>query len=95
MNDEDFERVESVHAMINDLLGQLQALTGLTKLQRILVLERVAYVHGQLLPGALPTEAAREEFAKLRARLIARAEDTRAQNEAERATPINSEGGSA
>ncbi len=95
MTDEEFERVESTHSMIIDLLAQLRELTGLSGLQRLLVLERLSYVHGQLLPGALHTDADREEYAQLRAKLIERAEATRAENQALRATPINSEGGSA
>ncbi len=85
MNDEDFERVESAHCMILDLLRQLEELTGLSRLQRMLVCERLAYVHEQLKPTALPTEAERAAYAKLRAKLIERAEHTRALNEAERA----------
>lgn len=95
MTDEEFERVESAHCMIVDLLRQLQELTGLTRLQRMLVLERLSYVHERLKPDALHTDQEREEYAQLRAKLIERAEATRAVNELARSTPINSEGGSA
>ncbi len=95
MTNEEFERVESTHSMIIELLDQLRSLTGLTGLQRLLVLERLSYVHGQLLPGALRSDAEREEYARLRAKMIERAEATRAENEVARAHPVNSEGGSA
>lgn len=69
--------------------------TQLKGFERMLVLARIAHIYEQMILRAPMSAHDRAEYERVRALIIERAEQTRAQNLAEEASKVNAEGGSA
>ena len=87
-------KVEEACDHLFDAHHQISNLVELNGIERQLVLARLAHIAESALKRSI-CEHDLEAFERLRAKVIERAEATRAENEAARATTINSDGGSA